>query len=153
MNPPELVIRAAIEMAKCSPCQKSKRGALVFRDLKVRGAGFNSPPRQFLCSGSDACRSDCSRICEHAEGMAIRTFDRSCATADCDLLHVKVVDGELVPSGEPSCWQCSRQIVMHGFRGIWLFHVGGWVYYEAWPFHLLTLQGQQIQYTLRSLGA
>lgn len=38
-----------------------------------------------------------------------------------DLVHVKVVNGELVAGGPPSCWQCSRTIYDALIGGVWLY--------------------------------
>jgi hypothetical protein len=57
----------------------------------------------------------------------------------CDMLHVKTVDGELVPSGGPSCVQCSKLALAAGIAGVWLFHEDGWRRYGAVEFHELSL--------------
>jgi hypothetical protein len=69
-----------------------------------------------------------------------------------DLLHVKVIDGAVVPGGGPSCWQCSRLVVEARLRGVWLYEyppgdltghdlrevVGVWRFYDALNFHRIT---------------
>lgn len=56
------------------------------------------------------------------------------------MLHVKVIDGKAVPSGEPSCWQCSRLILASGIKTMWLLHEDGLKAYTAKEFHMKTLE-------------
>src|SRR5690606_27080970 len=37
------------------------------------------------------------------------------------ILHAKVIDGELAAGGGPSCWQCSRLVLAVGLDGVWLY--------------------------------
>ena len=133
-KPPEWAILVAVSAAKLSPCQKSKRGAVVFltagaEDLRIAytGVGYNGPPASIVCDGSEACRSSCGRRCVHAESRALRGYViRSgllgeVSGADVDLVHVKVENDALVAGGGPSCWQCSREILDLGIGGVWLF--------------------------------
>lgn len=117
-----------------------------------------------LCDGS-SCRPSCGKVCVHAEVRAIRSAIAHASAArgvptttldDCELVHVKVDDaGNLVAGGGPSCWQCSREILDVGLRGVWLYekvmtrraaavaailHPGdAWRFYEAREFHDVTL--------------
>jgi hypothetical protein len=65
-------------------------------------------------------------VTEHGEGL--------------EMLHVKVTEHGSVPSGPPSCWQCSRHIVAAGIKYMWLFHDDGLRRYDALEFHELTLR-------------
>lgn len=122
---------AATVMANASPCAKSKRGVCVFHPRwRALGVGHNAPPPGFSCDGSDACREHCNKLCVHAEMDAIRVAKDSKWAPIADelqLVHIKVVasDGAFtrVPSGSPSCWQCSRQILANGIAWVWLLHV------------------------------
>jgi deoxycytidylate deaminase len=167
--PPSYAIECARRVALRSPCAKSKRGVVLFtweakpeidRDILVvlPGEAFNGPPPGFSCTGSDACRRDCAKLCMHAEQRAILYgFGRVAGRiAGCDLLHVKVVNGEVVPGGGPSCWQCSRLVVEVGLRGVWLYELVGdvneprllgtdekrglWIFYTAEECHRETLR-------------
>ncbi len=140
LSPPDHAIAKAVEMARKSPCLKSKRGVVIFHPLTddVLCGGFNTPPRDFRsdlrprCDGSEACRASCAKTCIHAESKAIRGMIWLCgaarehsdpAPAELDLLHVKIDirAGDLVAGGGPSCWQCSREILDVGLGGVWLF--------------------------------
>jgi len=142
-DPPKFAIDAAVEAGSWSPCAKSKRGGAVWHraDGQVSlAAGHNEQPHGFKCDGSDECRSNCGKLCEHAEAAALRRFHGTGIGAS-DMLHAKVVDGELVASGPPSCWQCSRAILAdRRIGGVWLFHEDGWRRYGATEFHRLTLE-------------
>ena len=129
--PPDYVIEAARLAAVRSPCDKSKRGVVLFcgedtsdECVVVAGEGFNGPPPGFECGRSDACRQGCAKLCLHAEDRAIRQALVEWSAPplnDLELLHVKVVDGVVVPGGGPSCWQCSRLVVEVGLSGVWLY--------------------------------
>lgn len=140
-QPPEQVVERAVEAAGWSPC-RSKRGVVVFRDETVIAGGYNYKPRGFECDGSAECKAACRVEAIHAEQQAIihAGMDRTRGT---DLLHVKAVDGRLVPSGGPSCVQCSKLVVAAGIAGVWLFHESGWHRYDAAEFHRLSIDAGQ----------
>lgn len=136
-------LERAIESARCSPCAKSKRGVVIWREgWPHYVTGFNSPPHPHQCDGSEACRSNCAKLCVHAEADAlISLFGTNVpGPAGCDMLHVKVQqEGLAVASGEPSCWQCSRLILRARIRRVWLLQDQGLRSYGAQEFHRLTL--------------
>ena len=148
--PPISVIEAAILAACKSPCQKSKRGAVVFHPFGgyVGIPAFNSRPDMKCDPVCQPTKSDliieratrqgsptaCARMCLHAEQRAIRFAlvashrsqfiadgDFSFPLEDCELVHVKVVDGNLVPSGGPSCILCAKEIADVPLHGVWLY--------------------------------
>lgn len=127
----------------------------------VLAVGFNGPPPTFSCRGTLTCHTACAKICLHAEDRAIRLGCSLDDVADLELVHVKVVDGQVVAGGGPSCWQCSRTVVEVGLRGVWLYErvlldneaddgtplsaiaIEGdpvWRFYEAKEFHAQTLR-------------
>lgn len=137
-TPPDYAIQVAREVALKARCAKSKRGVVLFaidwdestdEVAVIAGKGFNGQPEPFRCAASEACRRDCAKLCLHAEDRAIRQALVEWSSPplnDLELLHVKVVDGEVVPGGGPSCWQCSRLVVEVGLRGVWLFEAQRW---------------------------
>ena len=140
----EDIVAAAVEAGSRSPCNKSKRGVVIFYadedSYSIISSGNNAPPLPFVCDGSDACRSSCNKVAIHAEEAAIlRALSLGSSIFDADMLHVKVVDGKAVPGGGPSCWQCSRSILKANLSGMWLLHAEGWKYYSAYEFHKQTL--------------
>lgn len=134
-----LEVARAVDWAKMSPCAKSKRGVVILQvDGTVAGCGFNHPPDGLRCTGDDACRAACGKICVHAEMMALRNAGASAGPLE--LVHVKVVDGELVPGGGPSCSPCARDLLDDGrVVAVWLFHVDGWRRYGLADFYALTI--------------
>ncbi len=147
------LIPAAVAVGRQSPCAKSKRGVVVFHPVhdnrlrilgtRVVGRGRNAQPPPRACTGSAACREACAMTCVHAELAAILDAGKAeCAGAH--MLHVKVVDGQAVPSGGPSCWQCSRHILHAGVGTMWLLHDGGLRGYSAEEFDRLTREACDI---------
>lgn len=133
-------LKDAVIAAAHSGCQKSRRGVVIFhRHLGgLLTSGANHPPAPFKCDGSKACRKSCNKICIHAEEDAILKVGTP--LHGYEMLHVKVVGGEAVASGGPSCWQCSRDILQAGFERMWLLHEGGLRAYSPIEFHRLTLE-------------
>lgn len=133
--PSNRAISAAINAAQDSLCQ-SKRGASVFIGDILVSTGYNHKPEGFECDGSDACKANCSKDAIHAEQAALLAAGYS--AIDCDMLHVKTVNRELVPSGPPSCLQCSKLLIPAGLNSMWLYHADGWRQYDPHEFHRLS---------------
>lgn len=148
-------------------CHKSQRGVVLYNPERERerltagetlatvnrewiavASGRNGPPHPFVCaSGSLECRARCNKYCVHAEDRAIRAALGADDVHDLELVHVKVLDGQVVDGGPPSCWQCSRTILDVNLRGVWLYeteHLGnagkGWIFRTAEAFHYETLR-------------
>jgi hypothetical protein len=132
-HPPPHIVELAVEVSEWSPC-RSKRGVVIFDGENVVAHGHNQKSE---CDGSEACKAVCSRDAVHAEQMALLAAYRSVRGSD--MLHVKTVCGRLVPSGGPSCVQCSKLARWAGIAGFWLFHESGWRRYEIGEFHRLSL--------------
>lgn len=139
-------LEAAIEAAKQSPCMKSQRGVVIWRrDLPhVIASGWNHPPEPFECGRNRQCMQDCGKLCIHAEEDAILKALQQRGVADFNITHVRVVDGKAVPSGPPSCWQCSRTILQLRFKAVWLLHEDGLHAYDPEEFHWLTLDNESL---------
>lgn len=140
LNPPAHIVELAVEVSGWSPCQ-SKRGVVIFdrENGNVVSHGHNHKPKGFECDGSDACKATCRIEAIHAEQDALMHAPRM-PTDTCDMLHVKTVDGKLVPSDAPSCVQCSKLALAGGVKGFWLFHEDGWKRYDIAEFHRLSLR-------------
>jgi deoxycytidylate deaminase len=141
-TPPASAIRAAVSVGSQSPCMKSKRGAALwwpsFDNDDIVSAGYNRPLLG-SCDGSVECRRDCGKVCLHAEQDALLGALYDVRTAE--MLHVKVVDGEPVEGGPPSCVECSKLILRSRLAAMWLLQVGrGWVRYTVEEFHRATLK-------------
>ena len=139
--------REAVLVGRQSPCSKSQRGVVIFhRNFGKVAGGFNAPPLPFRCNGSMACRADCNKLSVHAETAALLDLRKGGCdiSKHLEMLHVKVVDGEAVPSGEPSCWQCSREVLAAGIDTFWLLHEDGLRSYTAEEFHESTLRYHEL---------
>ena len=129
----------AIEAAAHSPCQ-SKRGVAIFNDSRgVVVCGWNHHPEPFTCDGSDRCKNNCGRTAIHAEQDALINVGAGLRWG-ASLLHIKIVDGLPVPSGGPSCLECSKLILSAGIATVWLLLEDGWKSYPAFEFHRLTAE-------------
>lgn len=129
-------VAIALEASTSSPCQKSKRGAVAFRDRELVALGWNHRPDGAACDGSERCRANCAREAVHAEQVLI------VSTADldgADVIHVKSIDGRLVESPGPKCVECSKLLTAAGAAAVWLYHLEGWRRYEIAEFHRLSL--------------
>ena len=135
-EPPKHIVELAIEVAGLSPC-RSKRGSVIFAAGDVIAHGHNHKPSGFECDGSAACKATCRAEAVHAEQVAL--LQAGHAARGAEMLHVKAVDGQLVPSGGPSCVQCSKLGLYAGVAGIWLYHEQGWRWYDAAEWHRLSL--------------
>lgn len=136
--PPRFAIANAVTAACNSPCAKSKRGAAIFRvePFCIMGVGLNSQPEPFVCTADERCRASCGKLCAHAEQRAIRDALRSGrwpnrsfpggapsmpSMRGHQIVHAKVVDGQLVAGGGPSCLACSVAILDVQLDGVWLY--------------------------------
>ncbi|APU88842.1 hypothetical protein Rctr197k_010 [Virus Rctr197k] len=143
---------AAVAAACESPCQKSRRGAALWHPHTAALWAATNTPAMGVCTGTEACRSVCPRICLHAEQAVLLKAGRANGRGPqgAELLHIKVVpldikpfgfdSFKLVPSGPPSCAECSKLLLAAGVAGVWLFHEGGWRRYETVDFHRRTLE-------------
>lgn len=145
--PPQYAINAAVEAALCSPCVQ-KRGASIYSPERqvIESTGFNHPPLGFHCGKSYKCKMRCMRENLHAEQAAIMSVDPKEAAFDCDLVHVKVIDGSPVACVTPNCLECSKFINLAGIRGVWLLHEAGWKRYSAAEFHSESVKAYRTGY-------
>lgn len=144
-QPPQHIIDLAVEVSGYSPC-RSKRGVVIYSGEDMLTHGYNYKPRGFDCSQNDACKATCRREAVHAEQQALLLAGRKAEGAD--MLHVKTVNGALVPSGPPSCVECSKLARACGIAGVWLYHETGWRRYPIIEFHTLSLLAVDVVDTL-----
>lgn len=136
-EPPPHIVKFAVKASQRSPC-RSKRGVVLFVGDHVVTHGYNYKPRGFDCDGSELCKATCRAEAIHAEQQALLSAGPRAKWAD--LVHVKTVDGELVPSGGPSCVACSKLILVAGVVDVWLYQSDGWHCYTAQEFHRASLE-------------
>lgn len=152
-KPPTFAIVGAETAADLSICVKSKRGVSVYRMIEdidgnlehveeTYAQGWNGPPYvwdgdhpdyELGCDGSEECRRDCGKRCEHAERRAIGALVAHLRDYPSRLrmVHVKIgADGRVVAGKGPSCADCAKAILDAGIGGIWLFEAMPGVWYQ-----------------------
>ena len=123
----EQYFEAAREVATHAMCHRAHCGAVIVKDGKVIGRGYNAPPledeSQRMCDHEDfnltkKVKSD-KTCCVHAEWNAI--VDALVHNADKmkgSTLYFMRVDeeGNVTDAGEPYCTVCSRLALQSGVK-------------------------------------
>lgn len=138
----QLYLRMAADMATSSTCKKTQRGVVIVSNGKVIGEGYNKVTIEECCRpcirediGDNSRVELCSAV--HAEQMAILNALLNGHSLDGSVMyHVKLKNGEMRPSGKPSCTVCSR--ILDTIRLLRpearikfvLWHKGGYAIYE-----------------------
>jgi deoxycytidylate deaminase len=150
MDSSNLAVRFAINESRNSKC-RSKRGAAVWHPCNPSQiiAGHNHLPTGH-CTNDDACKATCGKRAIHAEQDAILIAGnvpehRFISLQGAQMLHVKTVDGILVPSGGPSCLECAKLILASGIDMMWLYHADGWTAYDAHTFYMMSIDGATVK--------
>jgi deoxycytidylate deaminase len=153
------VMKLAVLAAQYSPCLKSKRGVVIFRDGKFVGDGCNKPPKDIKCKTcaiendhSNAAYHRCRAI--HAEINAMKCAVNLHGTDSLKgavMYHIKVKDGSPVPSkGGPSCTGCSKEVLDSGIEEfvLWQEIEGKAVYaaYTAEEFNRLSFEYHGVEF-------
>ena len=137
----------ATKIASESPCQ-SKRGVIIWhREHGIVSGGYNNQPSGFSCDGSEKCRCNCAKTAVHAEQAALIkaiSVEKRFSLSECEMLHVKSVEGNAVFSEKPRCWQCSKLILEAGLDKMWLYLESGLKSYSAEDFHKITLENNDL---------
>lgn len=131
----EYYMKLAAEEAKKSTCKKSQRGAIIVKDNKVIGRGYNKVTLKKVCNPcireevhNNSRVELCSAI--HAEQMAIiDVVNKRKSLKGTIMYHVKIKNGKIVPVGDLSCTVCSRILCEAGIKFV-LLHNDGYVLYE-----------------------
>lgn len=141
----EEYMKIAAEYARNSNCRKSQRGAVIVKDRKIIGRGYNKVTIEELCNPcireavKDNSRVElCSAI--HAEQMAIiDAANNGKKLIGSRMYHIKVKNGEMRQSGKPSCTVCSRMIYDVGIEFV-LWHEDGYALYNPKEFNELSFK-------------
>lgn len=133
----------AAEEARKSTCKKSQRGALIVKGEVILSRGHNKVTLSELCNPcireniKDNSHVElCSAI--HAEQMALLKVNNK-LLKDARMYQIKVKDGEMKPSGKPSCTVCSRMIYEAGIEFV-LWHKEGYAVYSPEEFNKLSFE-------------
>lgn len=137
-------LKAAAQEAAKSRCKKSQRGAVIADEAgNIVGRGCNMPTICDKCCMRENIHDNsgverCAAI--HAEQMAvINALSRRGSLDGLTLYHIKVKDGQMVPSGRPSCTVCSRITSFVGLNVV-LWHKEGFALYEPEEFNELSFK-------------
>jgi len=138
----ESYINLAAGFAKYSECKKSQRGVVIVKNDSVIGIGYNLPMKKELCCAREKIHDNrtaelCSAI--HAEEMAIiDALKKSYSLSGSRLYYIKLKDGKISPSGNPSCTRCSTKILYSGISEVVLLHKEGYAVYYSKEFNDLS---------------
>lgn len=135
----EIINEMIIEGPK-SLCNKSKRVSAIIYSNGFSVIETNSPPLPFTCMNNENCKKICNKICVHAEERAILSaLDKYGDLWDCICMHLKIVNGKPVPSGNPSCVTCSRKLLECKVKYMYLWQEQSWKRWTSEEFHHETL--------------
>jgi deoxycytidylate deaminase len=131
----------AAEMAKQAMCLRALCGAVIVKDGRIIGAGYNAPPQDD--TDSRRCNDEYElppnnkhdrTCCVHAEWRAIhdalrRNPDKIMGST---LYFTRVNEHKhVLRSGKPYCTECSRMTLDERIRYFVLWHEEGMVRYGA----------------------
>lgn len=134
-------ILEAAEEAKKSTCKKSHRGVVIVKNGEIIGRGRNNTTIEKYCN---PCIRENIRdkgnveLCAayHAEQDAIiDALEKGRKLNGSRMYHVKVKNGEIKTSGEPSCTVCSRLVVRSKIGEFVLLHDKGVAVYDSKEFN------------------
>lgn len=132
-------IDKAIALTRAGKCAKSKRVAWLQSPVGAWDPvlGVNGPPVELPCSGDQACRDACAKICTHAEERVLLRVLRDGFDGPIDMFHLEVVDDQPMPfdragkDAGPSCITCARLMLQGHVRLVWLYGVDGWRWWAS----------------------
>lgn len=140
-------IDTAINVAKHSPCFRSKCGSVIVKDGKIIGSGFNAPP---LGKKLDRCfkddipknfKSDRS-CCIHAEERAImdalRKHPEKIIGSRLYFIRLDKDTDKKLYAGKPFCTICSKMALDAGVKEFVLWHEEGISVYDTDEYNTLS---------------
>lgn len=134
-------ILEAAEEAKKSTCKKSQRGVVIVKDGEIIGRGRNNTTIEKYCNPCIRQNIDNKvnvELCAayHAEQDAMfNALENGKDLRNSRMYHIKVKDGEIKTSGEPSCTVCSRLVVRSGIGEFVILHDEGVAVYGSKEFN------------------
>lgn len=146
------MIDKAIALSRAGKCAKSKRVAWVQSPIGEWSPmmAINGPPLELPCSGDQACRDVCAKICTHAEERVLVRALWSGVGTPIDVFHLEIVDDVPMPfdregkDAGPSCITCARLMHHAGVRLVWLYGVNGWRWWASDIFYRDTVAHLQL---------
>ncbi len=130
-------MKIAAEVARNSKCKKSQRGVIIVKDNEIISKGYNKPMKDDCCLRERIKDNSHVELCNavHAEDMAIGYSDNSKEQLKgARMYHIKLKNGEMMPSGKPSCTMCSKLVQLMGLEFV-LWHEEGYTIYQPEEFN------------------
>ncbi|USN88691.1 MAG: hypothetical protein H6780_04365 [Candidatus Nomurabacteria bacterium] len=147
MQSDEAWFQAAVVCAQSAQCSRAKCGAIIVKDSKIIGQGYNAPPQDQSCNAmchknqrnSPKPKSD-RTCCMHAEWRAILdALQQGHDVTGTTLYFARATDeGELLFSGQPYCTVCSRLALDVGIAYFGLWHESGPKLYDTKTYNKLS---------------
>ncbi len=137
----------AEEQAKLATCERAKCGAVIVKNYKVIGRGFNSPPgdSEHLCHVDKKTLHEKvtdKTCCAHAER---RAMDNALSDFNKEILKGSMMffsrlddEGHMIFSGNPYCTRCSKDALDLKISKWVLRHKSGIYVYGAEEYHELS---------------
>ena len=129
--------KRASEIAINSICQKSQHGAVIVKDNKIIGEGWNTPASGERCNpcrrgcGSDDSRAElCNAVyAQHTAIMAALKAGQDLKGSK--MYHAKIKNGVVMRNQEPRFTPCSRLIQHVGISDFILLNTQGYCLYDS----------------------
>ncbi len=140
-------IEEAAKTALNSTCHRSRCGAVIIKDNKIIGRGFNSPPqnkeenRRCSLSKEEYHKKVTDKTCcIHAEQRAIIDAIKNEKNLDNSRLYFIRLDEKGSPSkaGNPYCTICSKMALDSGIKEFVLWHEKGICVYDTEEYNNLS---------------
>lgn len=142
-------LRLAEKEARRSTCENARNGAVIVRQGRVIGRGFNSPPlnkKEFrTCLDEYPIPKEKVKFdrtcCVHAEWRAVMDAlqNHTRSIRGSKLYHVRLDEkGRVVKMDKPFCTTCSRIILDSGVKEFVTWHKKGVISYPAGEFNRLS---------------
>ncbi len=140
-------IEKCAQIAKLSPCFRSKCGSIIVKNDIIIGTGFNSPP---LNQKLDHCLKDelpsnfksDKTCCVHAEQRAILDALKNNQDLSGSRIYFIRLDSnnQILKAGKPYCTICSKMCLDSGISEFVLWHEEGVCVYNTDEYNTLSFQ-------------
>ena len=144
----ERFLKKAAEIAKRASCERSKCGAIIVKDNKIIGKGFNSPPnnlesqRRCLNKKEKYSKKVTDKTCcVHAEQRAMMDALRNHPDKlkDSRLYFIRLDADEIISkSGKPYCTICSKMALDVGIKEFVIWYKEGIACYSTEEYNNLS---------------
>ena len=126
-----LFMELAWDLARRSDCKEANYGAVIVKDSKIIGRGYNHLPFGYKCDDCfrrkiDLKKGVCSDLCLsiHAERDTIGNAKISFFDLEDSVMYIgKIKDGEIKPTrGRPHCTNCAQEILVNKIKEVKFYY-------------------------------